>query len=159
PIGGENLKSDDSCFLNPRSEISDWTTVQSEISDLRWAFVRLLSDFAIFRLQITQVCCPLIFYRRAHRLSSGCPPTLERRGRLAFGFELFTELPISTAQFGVSPSDDGPRFVYCLHRFFVTVRQNPERSCAQRLLQLRKADVKTPPLVMAVDNQLHSFVT
>src|SRR5207245_5512362 len=84
---------------------------------------------------------------------------LERRGRLALDSELFAEFPIGAAQFGFSPSDDGPRFVYCLHRFFVTVRQNPERSCAQRLLQLRKADVKTPSLVMAVHNQLHGFVT
>src|SRR5207245_7973392 len=27
------LKSDESCILNPRSEICNWTTVQSEISD------------------------------------------------------------------------------------------------------------------------------
>src|SRR5437867_12527592 len=58
-------------------------------------------------------------------LLAGSPTSLERRGRLAVGSELFTEFPIGAAQLGVSPSDDRPRFVYCLHRFFVTVRQNP----------------------------------
>ena len=53
------MKSDESCISNPRSEISDWTSLNRspicdfEISDLRWAFVR----FHNFPLLVTQVCC------------------------------------------------------------------------------------------------------
>src|SRR2546426_978499 len=111
------------------------------------------------RLQVrlpggTGCVAPSLSWYKCHRLL-----LLECRSGLRLQSKLFSEFPICTAQVGISANYNGPRLMDCLHRFLIAVRQSPERSCTQSLLELLHIDVQRASFVVSVNDKLHGVMS